>query len=1018
MQCSRRVLRDDTKTATLANEHKLDHPFSAIHAMNRDPLHESVVERLAKLTDGVLFEKCVCSLLRGDWPNLIPAPGGDDAGVDGNWSNENGRGIVCVTLQEDVIGNVTRNLNRHKESGALANQVLVVTSRELSQQRCRNVEKRVDELGFRLAHAPYTRDAIVEMLLRDSRWLQELLGISGKPPALSRRPRSCRKTLGVGLLGRDSELARILNSDEDFLIVGQPGIGKTFLLQEMAKQGRGLFVTCSDEGAIANAIRDQAPTAVFVEDSHLSLEIVRFLKHYREEYRASYRIMGDCWPGHQIEVRNAFGITPSASIVLRPLGNDKIVEIIKECGITGPNAFLHILVEQSMGYPGRTLTLIDACKSRRREDLESVWTGESLADAVLASLSQSAERNAAQILACIALGGESGVNAGFVTEILGLSISDVQIAVTQLSMGGVVLEVPGNRIAVVPRTLRPILVRNHFFNAPANLSWREHVGADGIDFSHAIETIVQAHARGAKISPFELLTLVERADSQSCWRSYAYSCPEHAESVLEKHPDQIQMLASELLASSPAQTIPHLLNMSKGDDRSLSSTSEHPLRVLQDWIHSGDPRAGEATRRRQLTLDVFQDWVEAGHDLDLALRLVPLFTSPQFETIEQDPAFRMNHSMRFGGVSLSDLEAIARLWKSVLELLSDRTFANWHSLIDAVRSWFHPSFGGRGAPEGYFKIREETAVFLLPALAEMAQGRPGVLLAITEIADDFPEVQINAEIDPLFRTMFPERWHVIEEDEFQRLLNAAAAYGESMGNASPADTLQRIQACWEESKVLVSRPSSYTSVLCNAISQNATRQIPWIEAAWNEVVEPHILMPFLYRAVETREALAEEQLRTCLLSGRYCRGAIELALPSSVISDDLRLLAIESCRMAPDVVSTVIYLNSLPEDTLRRLLKHDSKAVVQESIQALWHCRKTRPFPESMKPAWRSAVVLHCNSSHELREILRNDNVLRLDWLRHWISVGSYGSRIFQRKSLMPLSRDLRRVYALTFSIT
>ena len=109
-------------------------------------------------------------------------------------------------------------------------------------------------------------------------------------------------------------------------------------------------------------------------------------------------------------------------------------------------------------------------------------------------------------------------------------------------------------------------------------------------------------------------------------------------------------------------------------------------------------------------MDVFQEWVEAGHDLDFALRLVPLFTSPQFETIERDPAFRMNHTMRHGGVSLSDLQAIAGLWKTVLELFCDRTFTNWHSLIDAVRGWFHPSFGIRGVPEGYFEIREETAV--------------------------------------------------------------------------------------------------------------------------------------------------------------------------------------------------------------------------------------------------------------------------------------------------------------------
>ena len=85
--------------------------------MNRDPFYEDVVDGLAKLRDREAFEQCVGGLLRREWPNLLPVPGGDDAGVDGAWVDEHGRGLLIATTAKDVVRNVTKSLRARWSSG-------------------------------------------------------------------------------------------------------------------------------------------------------------------------------------------------------------------------------------------------------------------------------------------------------------------------------------------------------------------------------------------------------------------------------------------------------------------------------------------------------------------------------------------------------------------------------------------------------------------------------------------------------------------------------------------------------------------------------------------------------------------------------------------------------------------------------------------------------------------------------------------------------------------------------------
>ena len=339
--------------------------------MNHDPHYQRIIDGLESLADGNLFERCVTDLLRDEHPTLIPVPGGDDAGMDGAWVDEDGKGFLIATVGQDVIGNVTRNLKSHQKGGGKRRRVLVATTQPLSRRRCDNIEKRVGEFGCTLAHFPYTQAAIADRLYHNAPWCRELLGINTQVSALSKVPRVVRPLRDLPLIGRDDALVWIQETEGDRLIVGQPGAGKTYLAQKLVHEGRALFVTSDNPDAIVEAIRDQQPSAVVVEDVHLRQDTLEVLQRFREESGARYDIIADSWPGRADDVRSLLTVDDDHVHELKPLPSELIVELIHATGIAGPYELMHQLVRQSLGYPGRAALLAHSCLSG---GITEVWT--------------------------------------------------------------------------------------------------------------------------------------------------------------------------------------------------------------------------------------------------------------------------------------------------------------------------------------------------------------------------------------------------------------------------------------------------------------------------------------------------------------------------------------------------------------------------------------------------------------------------------------------------------------------
>lgn len=81
---------------------------------------------------------------------------------------------------------------------------MVATSQKINPTRRRNLEQEARRQGFSLVQV-YDHSWFSRELYRNSSWRSELLGISGRPAALSSYPKTRRMYLNMPLVGREKK---------------------------------------------------------------------------------------------------------------------------------------------------------------------------------------------------------------------------------------------------------------------------------------------------------------------------------------------------------------------------------------------------------------------------------------------------------------------------------------------------------------------------------------------------------------------------------------------------------------------------------------------------------------------------------------------------------------------------------------------------------------------------------------------------------------------------------------------
>ena len=522
-----------------------------------DPHHRVILDRLNDRLDAEAFEQCAVELLQADWLELVPVRGGRDDGFDGAVTDRDSPEPfpLVVTTGKGLVKNFRTSLDSAKGKGWNPKRVLFATSRHITPDTRRKLFDIAREKGVTLVQT-YDQDWFAGRLYREPVWCKRLLGITGRPHALSVFPVSRRPVLGDDVLGREREKKWILEHDGDCLLVGEPGSGKTFLLRALALEGRALFLVDEDREQIANDLRSLEPEAVIVDDAHARPRSIGTLAQLRSEVHADFRIVATCWPREDTGIRSELQIGQSDVFTLDLLDADTMIEIIKAVGIQGPHELLYAIRCQAAGRPGLAATLAHSLSYRRHSVLPRAAKG--LVDSIASDLGRVLNFDAMRLLAPFALGGDAGVQQEDVAQQLNMSLLDTSSALTKLAAAGIVRT--RHDSAISGRT------PSHAVGiGAARFFWRFRLAT-----CRAFPFCCSRSERGTAVAYWGSCEgchcfptwndCLRRLIPEDLWADYASLGPDATRYVLTRHPEIIKALAKPALVHLPQMAIPMLLS--------------------------------------------------------------------------------------------------------------------------------------------------------------------------------------------------------------------------------------------------------------------------------------------------------------------------------------------------------------------------------------------------------------------------------------------------------------------------
>lgn len=1019
--------------------------------MKHDPFYRQIIDRLNGELDPDVFEECVVDLIRKhDGLFAVPIRGGSDGGMDGAIADGEGEPIPIIsTISNNVSGNMKRNLERYKKKseGGNARKCIVATSRSLTPQRQVNLTKKARELGFTLLQV-VEQSGVAARLYHDSKWCKELLHLTGQPSALSVIPVTRRQLPEFELVGRTEAKDWLRNSHGDRLLVGEPGAGKTSLLYESAidEENRALFVVSHDEGEIANAVRDQEPKIIFVDDAHTDIDFLSKLLRLRREIRGDFEILATCWHGDRDEIVQTLDTRPENVHVLKRLTQDEMADIVINSGITGNHSLVNEIVRQAAGLPGLAGTLAYfALQGRWRE----IYTGDALATDITTFYKNRISGDVAGLLACFALGGNSGMGKEAVSETLSMQILVLRQDLTSLAHGGIIEEVANSKdfIMVRPPALRHALIRDVFFSGAAALpeSVFERLLVEAPNPKDFALELIGANSRGGNIPAPLLHSYIgsleprlwkERQQRLSkcppkwkefatvpkpvwlkyekiheVWEEYAWLGHNEASWVLENFNSKYSLIARPLLQHIPEQVMPRLFNEAIGDTRPLNSNSDHPFRLLEDWIMQSHPRRAESIQRRATILSATKAWISEGRDPVIGYSAMLLAVVPHFDFAENQPGIRGSIIIHSGYLKIEHLQILQDFWKEIIKCARTYPVPNWEEFIKSVASWAYP-FHGNGPDENTRKMMTDFAQEMALDVAEVASDHVGVLHGLMDLMDrSYPDFEIVT--DDAIDILYPiEKLENGWEERQKNWIQAADKLACEWIEREPEEVVAQLEHIELEMSKMGSSWPRLTPQLCHRLAEKTPDPLKWFYTMLSTTLPVDTVEPFLQKAIKKGMSGWEQALQSCFQSTKLQSIAVKLTLTQENVSNELRQSALDIAGQFPNEVERLLWSNQLSKTTILELFNHPDKSLVSALAMAAWQHKPADEIDNWLRPHWENAIV-------EYNEAVEQD----LDdyWLANVFSVEpnlgvKWLGRRFEEDSFKPYKFE-KSIAAVTASL-
>jgi hypothetical protein len=688
--------------------------------------------------------------------------------------------------------------------------------------------------------------------------IERMLEISARPfaphdpPPLSLFPITSRPFFDVPPVGRETDVAELATLEQDMVLVGQPGSGKTHLLFAAAKKFRGRFIVDENPGHVADGVRSIQPRFLIVDDAHSRLEFLKRLKYLRQEIHADFKIVASCWPGQEEAVCAVLQTTKQKCHVLEELPPKQIKEVIQSQKIFGPDHLVAEIIHQSQGKPGLAVTLCRLCwESGSSRD---VMLGTALARDVKLSFEPLLGQAATHLLSCFSIGGDAGMTLEAVARLHGRNALEVRRTVEQLSAAGVLDVSRESRISVHPFRLRQALVRDVFLKPPL-VDLTPYL-SEVPDYAAATRVLIEAKLMGGALPDAimrERLQRLAETREELAFERYAYCGHNEAEWVLINHPNKLKAVAEVALNTIPEKTLNLLLDDAAAvyDERKSQGwqvRTEDVMPEIKRWILGAKPNHDEAFERRKALAVSLEKWFVTHGNLLIGLQAAELILSIKHEATSTPPGEPMTMTLHFGVVAQNQLSKIAALWPKVLPILRQMLPNQGSEVAGIFHGWVYPNHPGKGTPPEYEKESHGLAQLMLADLLDAYAGKWTFHHHFHNFAEKLGLLE-KIKIPPIAEVLYPPRDFSDWKEGEKRRAAAADKLASQLKDKEPVSVAEILTPFEVQARAANISYPSWGWRVCRQIAEATDNPAVWIQALQEHGAPAHMLEPFFEKAV-------------------------------------------------------------------------------------------------------------------------------------------------------------------------
>ena len=975
----------------VAEKHPSGDAIKRTSSLIFDSHHQAILERLGGKLDPDVFEACAVDLLHDMWPGLVPVRGGKDDGFDGavaDGSSEKPFPLIATTSHA-LVQNLSKNLDRAHGEGWNPQRALFATSKRITPTTRKKLHDAACQRGVTLVQT-YDQDWFANRLYKDSEWCKRLLRVTGRPHALSVFPLTKCPILDTKVIGREHDMQWLLDDTQgDCVLAGEPGSGKTFLLQSLALQGKARFMVEPNRQQIAHDLRSLNPLVVIVDDAHVRREWVDSLVQIRHEVQAEFRIIATCWPGKTSGVCTALRVGSKNLHQLGRIDADTMVEIIKSTGILGPDELLRLIREQAAGRPGLAVTLAHLCLIG---DLQRVIHGECLVDQIASSLDKVLKDNPMTLLAPFALGGDSGAKPSDVAKCLGESISYVTSALAELAASGIIAERPEGPssqsdcpISIEPRAMRGPLVRRGFYRGAGSLPLENflQIVRNPKDF---LETLIDAHSDDVLIPGIE--HQLERFGTPRLWKKFAFQGRTEVNYVLDRHPELLTEIYQPALLHAPDRAIPKLLKeaeIRQNQENFYWGRNENPvLSKLKSWIAGDFSNMDKSLQRRMTLLQHTHKWWEDSQNSHVAISAMCIALNPAYRLYRLGPGTGKQITITERVLFATAIHKLAESWPLVANVIEKSEDVPWDALFEVVRSFLDPKY----AANNELKVAaDQFAQCVLNDLANVSRELPGIQRKLKELAD-LANLELPVHQNPIFECLYPELHYSERLDSNQApcdgALNGLAEHWNNLSASEIANLIADIEAKAQSANINYPRLSPK---FCEILAEKRSSPIAMAKAFIDHELPFDLVEPFVKKTV-SHEPHSWSIVNDCLDNELYVSVGISVAITHLHTPPEILTVSIAKAGGMEQLIETCCLRGEVPESTLLEMFSAEHARVAVAAATGYWMSTE-KCVDGPLKEMWNKAILRSADartefSQHDdywIGEILKQESELATAWM-------------------------------------